>query len=499
MRPLAHPLLTALIVASGGAASAQTSRPSGQAAAAPTTPTSPSVTYAKVTLGGTSIPYKAEAGTLRLTNHEGKELADVFYVAYTKSPADKTRPVTFAFNGGPGSSSVWLHLGALGPQRIKLGAEGEPPPPPHRVSPNPSSWLDLTDLVFIDPVSTGFSRAVKGESPKQFHGLKEDLASVGEFIRRWTVANDRWGAPKYLAGESYGTTRAAGLANLLQEKHGMYLNGLVLISAVLNFQTIRFGAGNDLPHWLFLPTYAATAWFHKRLPPDLQKQDLDVVLKQVERFAETDYLTALAQGDLLSPTRRTAIASSLARFTGLSPAYVLRADLRLTIWGFVKELLRKDGRTVGRLDSRYKGIDGDHNGSRAEYDPSYAAILGPYSGALKDYLPRVLKYREQKPYEILTGRVRPWKYPARNGYVNVATDLRRAMTRNKALKVLVCSGRYDLATPYFATDYTLAHMKLAPSLRKNVRVATFRSGHMMYVREADLVKLKQEVARFYPR
>ncbi|MCL4742154.1 MAG: hypothetical protein KJZ54_08120 [Phycisphaerales bacterium] len=457
-----------------------------------------SVTKHTVTIGGREIEYTAAAGYMELPNYEGKPRANIFYVAYTLDGIDPAeRPVTFTFNGGPGSSSVWLHMGALGPRRIDMGVEGFDQSPPFRVVPNEHSWLDLTDLVFIDPVSTGYSRPVEGQDAKQFHGLEEDLSSVGDFIRLWTTRHERWLSPKFLAGESYGTTRAAGLSAYLQDTHGMYLNGLLLISSVLNFQTIRFGEGNDDPYWLFLPTYTATAWYHNRLDADLQR-DLSAALAEVERWASTDYLLALAKGDALTPDERRETVRRLARYTGLSERFVELSGLRIDIFRFTKELLRDEGRTVGRLDSRFKGMDRDGTSAGFDYDPSMTAITGPYTAGLNDYVRRELGYRNDLPYEILTGRVHPWSYrTSENRYVNVATRLRDAMHKNPALMVFVASGYYDLATPYFATDNTLARLGVNASLRGNIRVAYYQSGHMMYIREDDLAKLKRDVAPFY--
>ncbi len=459
-----------------------------------------SVTQHEVRLDGQVIRYTATAGTMPLVAEDGTHRADVFFVSYTRDGAGEaaSRPVTFAFNGGPGSSSVWLHLGALGPRRVLMGPEGEQPDPPYRLVDNPYTWLDVTDLVFIDPVLTGYSRPAEDQDKSQFHGLDEDLESVGEFIRLWTTENERWASPKFLAGESYGTTRAAGLAGYLQDRHRMYFNGVVLISAILDFQTARFDVGNDLPYPLFLPTYAATAWYHGQLPPDLQDRPLREVLDEVEDFATTDYTLALMRGDELDGESRSAIARQLARYTGLSEGYVDATDLRIRIYRFVKELLRDEGRTVGRLDSRFKGTDRDDAGEGYEYDPSMAAISGAYTALLNDYVRRELGYENDVTYEILSGRVRPWSYARfENSYVNVAEPLRSAMTENPALRVFFAGGYYDLATPYFAAEYTVSHMGLDPTLRSHVTFEHYEAGHMMYIREASLAKLKRDVSMFY--
>jgi carboxypeptidase C (cathepsin A) len=449
-------------------------------------------------LGGQEIKYTATAGTLLLKLEDGTPKASIFYIAYTKDDVSdpSQRPVTFTFNGGPGSSSVWLHLGAFGPRRVQMGDAGSLLPPPYKLVDNESSLLDVTDLVFIDPVSTGYSRAVPGEPPKQFHGVEEDVQSVGEFIRLYTTRHKRWASPKFLAGESYGTTRAAGLSGYLQERYGMYLNGIVLISSILNFETAAFDAGNDLPYILYLPTYTAIAWYHKKLSPDLQT-DLQKALDESKHFARGDYADALMAGDALSAARHAEIAQKLARLTGLSQDFVEQCNLRVQIFRFTKQLLRSERRTVGRIDGRFTGVDRDAAGDRPDYDPSIAAITGPYSAMLNDYVRNDLKFESDLPYEILTSRVRPWNYaPYENRYVNVAETLRGAMTQNPFLRVFVAKGYYDLATPFFAADYTFDHLGIDPTLRSHLSGAYYEAGHMMYAHMPSLAKLKQDIAQF---
>jgi carboxypeptidase C (cathepsin A) len=433
-----------------------------------------------------------------------KARATIFYVAYMAERPEGVpesdhlarRPITFAFNGGPGSSSVWLHLGLLGPRRVVLEQDGRVLPPPYRLVNNDFSLLDRTDLVFIDPVTTGFSRAAPGESDKQFHGFKPDIESVGDFIRLYISRAGRWASPRYLIGESYGTTRAGGLAGYLQERHGLYLNGIMLISVVLNFMTLDFVPGNDLPHILFLPSFAATAWYHGLLDEELSA-DLDRTLAEVEAFALGDYTLALMQGDALPAERRAEIASKVARYTGLSQRYVEQTNLRVNIHRFVKELLRDKRRTIGRLDSRFTGIDRDAAGEGHEYDPSYAIIQGAYTGTLNDYVRRELGFESDLPYEILTERVYPWKFDDhQNAYVNVGETLRKAMSMNPHLRVFVANGRYDLATPYLATEYTFNHLELDESLRSNIRMTYFKAGHMMYIHDPSLAQLKQDLDTF---
>jgi len=461
-----------------------------------------------VTIGGQEVAYTVTAGTLVLreeaerekeTEADGaKPKASLFFIAYTRDGvADKTkRPLTFSFNGGPGSSSVWLHLGVLGPKRVLLDDDGRAPPPPYRLVENAHSLLDVTDLVFIDPVSTGYSRPVPGEKAKEFHDFKKDIQTVGDFIHLYTTRYQRWTSPKFLIGESYGTTRAGGLSGYLQERHGLYLNGLMLVSVVLNFQTLHFHPGNELPYVLFLPTYTATAWYHRKLAPELQA-DLRATLNEVEAFALNEYSVALLKGDALPAPERAALAQKLARYTGLSPEYLERTDLRINIYRFVKELLRDQRRTVGRLDSRFKGIDRDAAGETFEDDPSYQNIAGAYTATFYDYVRGELKFESDLPYEILNPKVWPWSYTDHeNRYVDVADTLRKALSANPHLKVFVANGYYDLATPHFATEYTFNHLGLDASLRPNISMAYYEAGHMMYIHIPSLVRLKADLAAF---
>jgi carboxypeptidase C (cathepsin A) len=323
------------------------------------------------------------------------------------------------------------------------------------------------------------------------------VEAVGEFIRLYVNRSERWGSPKFLIGESYGTTRSAALSNWLQERHGMYLNGVMLISSILNFQTARFEVGNDLPYILFLPTYTATAWYHGQLEPSLQQMPLREVLDEVEAFALHDYTLALMRGNDLLEQRRREIANRLARYTGLDPQYILDTNLRVRIWRFTKELRRDERITVGRLDSRFTGTDYDAAGESYEYDPSYAEILGAYSGALNHYITSDLDFQAKVPYEILTGRVRPWNYDEFEGrFVNVADDLRQAMTRNPDLQLFVANGYYDLATPYFATEYTFDHLAFDPGYAERIRMEYFEAGHMMYIQRRSLEALREQLATF---
>jgi carboxypeptidase C (cathepsin A) len=377
-----------------------------------------------------------------------------------------------------------------------MGDAGALLPPPYQLVDNDFSMLDVTDLVFIDPVTTGYSRVVEGENPKQFHNFEKDISSVGDFIRLYTTRYNRWVSPKFLSGESYGTTRSAGLSGYLQERHGMYLNGIILISSILNFQTARFTPGNDMPYILFLPTYTATAWYHNRLDAELQKNLRDT-LDEVEAFAAGEYATALIKGDALPKIEYDAVVSKLARYTGLSAEYIEQTNLRIEIMRFTKELQRDQRCTTGRLDSRFTGIDRDAAGETWEHDPSMTAIMGPYTATLNDYVRTELEFESDLPYEILTSRVWPWGYEnVQNQYLNVGETLRKAMSMNPHLKVLIANGYYDLATPYFATRYTFDHLHLDENLRENYSMTFYEAGHMMYVHLPSLEQLKADMVDF---
>jgi carboxypeptidase C (cathepsin A) len=464
-------------------------------------PPSPPEARASLELGGVQHTYLARAATLPLEADDGTPRADVFHVDYRLLAPDGAlpepggRPVTFVFNGGPGSSAVWLHMGAFGPRRVDLGPDGLSGAGPGTLFANEGSILDVTDLVFIDPVSTGHSRAVQGVDAHEFHGVDEDAESVGEFIRLWLTRNARWASPRYLCGESYGTTRAAVLAAHLQDERGIELDGVILVSSVLNFGTIRFAAGNDLPFVLYLPTYAATAWYHGKLGAGFET--LDQVLAQAEEFALGPYASALLAGERLPDGQQQALARQLAALTGLDAEYLRATNLRPDIMRFCKELLRDERKTVGRLDARFTGRDRDAAGETYEYDPSYAAIQGPFTAGLNDYLRRELGWTGEREYAVLTGAVQPWKYREPNSTLNVAEDLRAALARNPRLRVFVASGVYDLATPYFATRYTFDHLGLEGGSAARVVHARYESGHMLYIRPADRRALRADLLEFY--
>jgi carboxypeptidase C (cathepsin A) len=463
------------------------------------------VTRHAVKIGGKEIKYTVTAGTMVLKEEtadrekeaEGeKPRAQVFFVAYTRDGnASRTkRPLTFSFNGGPGSSSVWLHLGVLGPRRVVLQEDGNLPKPPYQLTDNEYSLLDQTDLVFIDPMNTGYSRPVEGVKPKEWHGFRKDIQSVGDFIRLYTTRTNRWLSPKFLIGESYGTTRAAGLTGYLQERHGMYLNGIMLISAVLDFTTLDFNLNNDLPYILFLPGYTATAWYHNVLEPH---KPLQIWLKEAEEFALGDYARALLKGDGMSPEEREQIVEKVAMFTGVSKQFVERSRLRIHAFHYFKELLRERDLTVGRLDSRFTGKDRLGVNEYAEYDPLLTAVRGPYTAGFYDYIRSELKFETDLPYEILSEFVHPWSYAEfENQYLNVGETLRKAINSNPYLKVFVANGYYDLGTPYFATEYTFDHLGLNEDMRKNISMEYYEAGHMMYIHMPSLKQMKRDLAEF---
>jgi carboxypeptidase C (cathepsin A) len=450
-----------------------------------------------VTINGQEISYNAVAGTILLHDEEDKATASIFYIAYTREGVKDlaTRPITFSFNGGPGSSSVWLHLGLLGPRRVRLAEDGSALPPPYKLQDNEYSLLDETDLVFIDPVSTGFSRAIPPKDAHKFHGLREDAASVAEFIRLYVTRNKRWVSPKFVIGESYGTTRAAVLSGELSQRLKMNVNGIMLVSTVLNFQTIDFAAGNDLPYVLYLPTYTATAWFHKKLPADLLQKPLPDVFAQAETFANGQYSAALFNGSSLEAAQRQKVVEQYARLTGLSTNFVDRANLRVSMGRFAAELLVDENRVVGRYDSRYKGYVRDRLATRMEQDPSYEAVASAFGSTFNNYVRTELNYETDLTYEVLTG-VGPWNWDASNAYVDVAETLAGALTRNPFLKIHVSSGYYDLATPLAATQYTFDHLAVDPQLLKAITLDTYTAGHMMYLNLPDLKKSKTDLAAF---
>jgi carboxypeptidase C (cathepsin A) len=454
-----------------------------------------SVTHHSITLNGATINYEATAGTITMKDEEGKPRADFFFVAYVKQPADQpsTRPITFVFNGGPGAAAVWLHLGAAGPYRVQLGENGIPGPPPHALIQNDQTWLDLSDLVFIDPVGTGYSRAAEGQKPDEFYGVQQDLDSVGDFIRLYLTRYQRWSSPKFLAGESYGTTRAAGLSAHLLERYGIDLNGIILISTVLNFQTLSPADGNDLPYALYLPSYASIALYHQKI----KAADPDKLRDEVSRYALGDYLTALAQGGGLSGPARADVVDRLARYTGLPADLIDKANLRIDPGFFRKHLLGDQRLIIGRFDARVTGEDPNPTDQNEEYDPSFSLYLPVYSSTFNDYVRRELKFETDLPYEGLSGRVGPWDFGKGGmGYLDVTHSLREAMLNNPHLRVLVASGYDDLATPFLGANFTFDHLDPTGRLRGNVTQTYYPTGHMIYHDPPSLAKLKRDIAAF---
>ena len=454
----------------------------------------PVVTHHSIRANGKMLTYTATTGMMPIKNEEGEIEANMFFMAYTlDGQNDPKRPLLISFNGGPGSSSVWMHLGLIGPRRIKMLPDGTMDGPPFELVDNDYTMLDQADIVFIDPVGTGYSRAAKKELTKKFWGLKGDLDSVSEFIRMYLTRYERWASPIYLIGESYGTMRASGLAGYLIDR-GIALNGVALISTVLDFNTIEFNRGNDAGYIFYLPSYASTAWYHKRLPADLQKLPLKEVVKQAEEFAAGPYRDALFKGDALSADDRKKVVEQMSRLTGLSPQYIENSDLRVEHMHFTKELMRDKGLTVGRLDSRFIGRDESGVAETFEYDPSYSNIQPPYTALLNDYVRRDLNYKTDRFYNILGGVGERWDWGnAGEGAPNTTEGLRKAFVRNPKMQVFIAKGYYDLATPQFAVTYTFDHMLLPQAAKANIKDDYFEAGHMMYIEQESIKRLREDL------
>ncbi|NLP04615.1 peptidase S10 [Candidatus Fermentibacteria bacterium] len=458
----------------------------------------PVETRHELDLPGRRLAYTARTGVLPLRDEFDELEAEVFFTSYELDGVmDKSlRPLTFLFNGGPGSSSIWLHMGAAGPYRVRMHDRGWMTQPPFALEPNEQTWLEFTDMVFVDPVGTGYSRAVKEDLDKKYWSFKGDIESVGEFIRLYLGRCGRWESPLYLAGESYGTTRAAGLAGHLVDR-GIAFNGLVLISTALDIRPIDFVTGDDLPFQLFVPTYAATAWYHKRLEPALQALSLPELNARVMEWSEQEFGVALAQGDRLPAERKRELAEQLARFTGLDSGYVLGTDLRIRIDRFCKELLREERRSVGRLDSRFRGIEALAVTEYPEFDPAMNAILPPYVSVFNAYLRNRLGIQTDIPYEPISEKIgEKWEWE-KGKLPTTGETLRGAMAKNPFMKVLVAQGYYDLATPYYATEYMITHMNVDPSLKANIRMRTYEAGHMFYLDTASLKAFRADTEAFY--
>lgn len=452
-----------------------------------------STTRHTIRIGGQPVAYTATTGTLVLRDDQGRALASFFYVYYTRDGiTDLTkRPIFYSFNGGPGTASIWMHMGFTGPRRVTYDEEGFQLRPPYQLHDNEHSILDIADIVFIDPVGVGFSRMAPGQDPHRFHGVGDDIAAMGDFIRVFTSRYGRWKSPKFLIGESYGTTRASGLAGYLQNQHQMYLNGVVLVSMT----NLGLDRGPDMTYATTLPYMTATAWYHKRLPADLQAKPLKAVLAEAEQYAMGAYTLALTKGGLIRAEERAAVAKQVARLTGLSEAFVLRSNLRIERNRFWKELLRDKGLTVGRLDSRYTGIDRDSAGEAPEADPAMQHWDGPFAGVMNTYLRDELKWETDEKY-IVWGDVRPWR---QDPDVRVWDMLRRAMTQNPYLRVLVLEGYYDGATDYFSAQYTMSHLDTSGALADRIEFAFYESGHMMYLKNSALAEAKRDLAAFVRR
>jgi carboxypeptidase C (cathepsin A) len=461
-----------------------------------------SVTEHRLAVGGRTVAYRATAGTLILRNDADEPIASVGYFAYVENGASAGRPITFAFNGGPGSSSIWLHMGALGPRRIVTTDAAATPPAPYRMVDNAESLLDVTDLVMIDPVGTGFSKAVGKSADKDFWGVDPDIDEVSRFIVQYVTDNGRWNSPKFLLGESYGTTRGAGIVDLLQQKWNLALNGVVLVSTAIDLESIFEWTGNERPYPLFVPTFAATAWYHHVLPAE--HPDLQAFLDEVSAWALGPYNDALMQGDRLSAADRAAVLAKLHEYTGLATDYIDRANLRVTEGEFTHELMLEHRQTVGRLDSRFLGVSFDPMAKEAESDPQSDAISSAFTAAFQSYLRDELKFGAGHTYKVGNDEIfKNWNFthkapgmPFPMPMVNTGPDLAHALGANPHLRVLVLQGTFDLATPFAATEYTFAHLGLTPEQRARIQTTYFPAGHMMYVEPGSLPKFKSAIADF---
>jgi carboxypeptidase C (cathepsin A) len=458
----------------------------------------PSGSYrGKVTIGGQVIPYRARLTHVTLARTEGGKEATVCYTEYLRTGVEdpRQRPVTFCFNGGPGSASLWLHLGGLSPRRIALEPD-ELLPTGWTLVPNEFSLLDQTDLVFLDPVSTGYSRPEKPDEKGEFHGYQHDVEAVAEFIRLWTAQHGRWSSPQYILGESYGGIRGAAVANHLRSAHNYQVEGLIFVSPVIDFQTIRFAESNDLPYILFLPSYAAVAWHHDRVNKE-KYPDLPKLLQEAEKFALGAYASALLQGDRLPEKQRRQVLTRMSELTGLSTTYLDQSDLRVPMSRFGKELLRDQGRIIGRFDGRFSSPAWDGSGSTAEFDPSSSFIGGYFTEAIQQYYYDEFEVRSTRRYAA-SGDVQPWSYAQFEGrFANAADLLRETMTRQPTMRVLFCLGYTDLATPYMGSLHTISHLDLPAELRGNIHTTFYDAGHMMYLRNSEQEKLKRDLTAFY--
>jgi carboxypeptidase C (cathepsin A) len=459
----------------------------------------PIVTHHQITVEGKVLRYTATTGRLPIKRGDGKIEAEMFFVAYTLDGQDAAkRPLTFCFNGGPGSATVWLHMGAVGPKQVVLEPNGFMPAAPYTITDNTSTLLDRSDLVFVDAIATGFSRAANAEATKKFLGVKGDIEAFGEFVRLYVTRFDRWSSPFFILGESYGTTRAAGIAGYLAGR-GISFNGITLLSTAMDFGTLEWAKNNDVPYYLLVPTFSMIAAYHKRLAPELM-EDLARTRQQVERWASTDYAAALLKGDGLSAEERQKIIDTYARYTGLDRKLIDNANLRINVEQFTHNLLLDQKLRVGRLDGRFTGVDPEGLLDQRFYDPTSSAILPPYTAVFNNYVRTELGYKVDTPYKVFAWdepAFQKWDWgDAEKGFPNTAPGLRAALVQNPYLKVLVMEGYYDLATPYFAANYTVDHLNLGPDYRKNVSFATYEAGHMVYIDGASHAKMKKDLLEF---
>jgi len=480
----------------------------GKPADAKTAPAAPepkeesSVTDHSIRIGGQTIPYKATASTTLLKNDKGEPTALIYSTAYTRSDVKDVsqRPIAFLYNGGPGSASIWLHMGAFGPRRVVTDNATATPPAPYKIVDNESSLLDRADLVFIDPVGTGFSHAVGKAQDKDFWGVDQDVKSLAQFISIYVSRNNRWNSPKFLIGESYGTFRSVALGEYLESNDNMSINGIVLISSVLDMGTLSFNPGDDRSYIFYLPTYAAVAWYYKLLKD--RPDDLTGFLNDARQFASTEYAAALMKGSKLSSAETADMAKKLSRFTGLSEDYLIKAELRVTLGQFRAEVQRNRGLTVGRYDARYQGPMYDLLTENAEYDPSFTAVASAFTAAFNSYVRSDLKFGDEKSYKVLPdgpGNAWDWKHGIGRGFPgapSVEGDLISAMTEDPHLQLQVENGYFDMATPFFATEYTMDHLLLPEGGRDRIHLQYYSAGHMMYLHEEDLAKLKSNVGSF---
>ena len=474
---------------------AETERPA-QSSSEQTYIENASITHHTLNINGQLLSYTATAAYMPLKNEANKPIAKIFFIAYTQDnqKTNSQKPITFAFNGGPGSSSIWLHMGALGPQRVELSNDGTTLPKSYKLIDNEYTWLDFTDIVFVDPVGTGYSRVSEDANAQQFYNMDEDVKIMGEFVRLYVTEYQRWLSPKYIAGESYGTTRAVVLADQLQSKHGMLIEGLVLISTALNFETFSFDRGNDLSYVLIIPSYTAAAWYHDKLSGDLQ-----VLLQKAKDWTIDEYMPALAKGSSLSDSEHKKIIKTLSYYSGLSESYIENNQMRIPSYQFTAELLHEASFIIGQLDSRVKIPYIQTVSGYPSNDPSLFIVEGPFVAVFNNYIRNNLNFKTDIPYNFLSDKINEsWTWSkGKQGYVNVTESLTQALSFNEHLRVFVASGYFDLTTPWLSQEYTLTHLILKPVLHKNITHKFYESGHQIYTSTDALEKLTQDVSSFF--